>query len=89
MRIPPSSRRQAFVDGGFAQVQAASGKKLLAFRGEAFLNLFQQSMQQDQDFHLGLRGDSLGHWFCVAPRRIPALERGQAGNGRRAVASRA
>jgi hypothetical protein len=34
-------------------------------------------------------GDSLGHMLCVALRPIIALERGQAGNGQRAVASRA
>jgi hypothetical protein len=37
----------------------------------------------------GSLGDSLGHMFCVALRPITALERGQAGNGQRAVASRA
>jgi hypothetical protein len=33
---------------------AADFEKLLALIGEAFLNFFQQSMQQEQDFHLGL-----------------------------------
>jgi hypothetical protein len=33
-------------------------------RAEAFLNVFQQSMQQEQDFHLGLWAIASGTCFA-------------------------
>src|SRR6266849_6952190 len=59
-------------------------------RGEAFLNFFQQSMQQEQDFRLG-------SWVIAWDTCIPVSEQalgpftahepGQAANSKRAVAS--
>jgi hypothetical protein len=58
-------------------------------RAEAFLNFFQQSMQQEQDLLLSLWAIASGTYFAKALRPPTAFERDQAGNGQRAVASRA